>query len=70
MMLRIIEDMYRKIQSKVRTSDGYTDTFPLNIGLLQGECLSPSLFSMFIDDVVEYMNNVKGMGIWCSHRID
>ena len=36
MMLRIIEDMYRKIKSKVRTSDGYTDTFPLNTGLLQG----------------------------------
>ena len=68
MMLRIIEDMYRKIKSKVRTSDGYTDTFPLNTGLLQGECLSPSLFSMFIDDVVEYMNNVQGMGIWCNHR--
>ena len=67
-MLRIIEDMYRKIKSKVRTSNGYTDTFPLNIGLLQSECLSPSLFSMFIDDVVEYMNNVQGMGIWCSHR--
>ena len=50
MMLRIIEDMYRKIKRKVRTSDRYTDTFPLNTGLLQGECLSPSLFSMFIDD--------------------
>ena len=67
-MLRIIEDMYRKIKSKVQTSDGYIDTFPLNIGLLQGECLSPSLFSTFIDDVVDYMNNVQGMGIWCSHR--
>ena len=42
MMLQIIEDMYRKIKSKVRASDGYTDTctFPFNIGLLQGECLS------------------------------
>ena len=68
MMLQIIEDMYSKIQSKVRTSDGHTDPFPLNIGLLQGECLSPSLFSILIDDIVEYMNNVNGMGIWCRER--
>ena len=70
MMLRIIKDMYCKIKSKVRTSDRYTvtDTFPLNIGLLQCECLSTSLFSTFIDDVVQYMNNVQGMGIWCSHK--
>ena len=55
-------------KSKFRTSDGYADSFRLNIGLLQGECLSPSLFSTFIYDVVEYMNNVQEMGIWCSHR--
>ena len=73
MMLQIIEDMYSKIQSKVRTSDGHTDPFPLNIGLLQGECLSPSLFSILIDDIVEYMNNVNvnvnGMGIWWRERM-
>ena len=58
-MLQIIEDMYSMIQNKVRTSDRHTDPFPLNIGLLQGECLSPSLFSILIDDIVEDMNNVK-----------
>ena len=68
MVLQIIEDMYRKIQSKVWTSDGHTDPFPLNNGLLQGECLSPSLYSILIDDIVEYMNNINGMGIWCRER--
>ena len=55
--------MHSKIQSKVRTSDGHTDPFPLNIELLQGECLSQSLFSILIDDIVEYMNNVNGVGV-------
>ena len=68
MMLQIIEDMYSKIQNKVRTSDGHTDPFPLNIRLLQGKCLSTSRFSILIDDIVEDMNNVNGMGIWCRER--
>ena len=35
MMLQMIVNMYSKIRSKMKTSEGFTDAFPLDIGLLQ-----------------------------------
>ena len=43
--------MYSKVKSKVRTNAGCGDTFNLTTGLMQGGCLSPSLFSIFINDL-------------------
>ena len=65
MMLQMILNMYSKIRSKIKTSEGFTctDAFLLDIGLLQGECLSPSLFSMCIDDIVAHMHTVDKMGV-------
>ena len=39
MMLQMIVNMYSRIRSKIKTSKGFTDAFPLDIGLLQGECM-------------------------------
>ena len=55
--------MYSKVKSKVRTNAGYSDTFNLTTGLMQGECLSPSLFSSFINDLDEAMDDVESMGV-------
>ena len=55
--------MYSKVQSKVRTTAGCSDTFNLTTGLMQGECLSPSLFSSFINDLDEAMDDVESMGV-------
>ena len=63
MMLQMIVNMYSKIKSKIKTSEGFTGAFPLDIGLLQGECLSPSLFSMCIDDIVTHMHTVDKKGV-------
>ncbi len=62
-MLKIIVTMYSKIKSRVRTSEGMTDMFKLNLGLMQGECLSPTLFSLYINDIVDAMDNTPLMGI-------
>ena len=62
-MLQIIVDMYSKLKRQVRTNNGYTETFPLDIGVLQGECLSPTLFSFHLNSIVNYMNNVSNMGV-------
>ena len=43
--------MYSKVKHKVRTKAGCSDTLNLTTGLMQGECLSPSLFSSFINDL-------------------
>ena len=47
----IIQDMYSKIKAKVRKDNVYSDSFDNNVGLLQGEKLSPILFSLFLEDL-------------------
>ena len=37
----LIKDMYNNVVTRVRTSDGDTDDFPIRIGLHQGSALSP-----------------------------
>jgi hypothetical protein len=43
--------MYDNIMISVRTSDGDTNNFSINIGLHQGSALSPYLFNLMIDEV-------------------
>ena len=62
-MLKMIENMYSKIKTRVRSSEGYTNSFLLENGLMQGECLSPSLFSMYLNDIVEHIESVESMGV-------
>ena len=45
-MLNMIVNIYSKVKSKVRTDGASTGTFNLWMGIMQGECLSPSLFAM------------------------
>jgi hypothetical protein len=46
-----IKDMYDNVVTSVRTSDGDTNDFPINIGLHQGSVLSPYLFALVMDEV-------------------
>ena len=61
--LNIIVDMYCKMKCRVRTDDGITAPFNMNKGLMQGESISPTLFSAFINDIVEAMNKITSMGV-------
>ena len=47
----LIKDMYSNVVTRVRTSDGDTDNFPIRIGLHQGSALSPYLF-VFLDSLL------------------
>ena len=60
--LNIIVDMYSKMKGRVRTNDGFTAPFNMDNGLMQGECISPTVFSAFINDIVEAMNKITSMG--------
>ena len=46
-ILHIITNMY----SKVKTNEECDTLFKLNKGVMQGECLYPSLFAMYINDI-------------------
>ena len=45
------KDMYKDVMPFVRTCDGDTTDFPINIGLHQGSALSPYLFALVMDEV-------------------
>jgi hypothetical protein len=53
--ITLIKDMYDNIVTNVRTSDGDTNNFPINIGLHQGSALSPYLFALVMDDVTRHI---------------
>ena len=51
-------NMYSKVKSKARTHAGCSDTINLTTSIMQGECLSPSIFSSFINDLDKAMDDV------------
>jgi hypothetical protein len=58
----LIKDMYDSIVTSVRTSDGDTNDFPINIGLHQGSALNPYLFALVMDEVTR---DIQGGIPWC-----
>ena len=61
--LNLIKNMYSQFKSCVRTSDGTTEYFCQENGVLQGESLSPTLFAAYINEIESKMNEVEGMGV-------
>ena len=62
-MLKVIMNMYSKMSSKVKTSEGQSESFPQAKGLMQGECLSPTLFASYINKLEDHINEINEMGV-------
>jgi hypothetical protein len=60
--ITLIKDMYDDVVTSVRTSDGDTNDFPINIGLHQGSALSSYLFALVMDEVTK---DIQGGIPWC-----
>ena len=58
----LIKDMYNNVVTRVRTSDGDKDGFPIKIGLHQETALSPYLFALMMDEVTR---DIQGDIPWC-----
>ena len=58
-MFRIIKSMYSNIKSCVRHNNQLSKMFNCNEGLMQGESLSPFLFSLYVNDFeMEFIENM------------
>ena len=49
-LFNVVKNMYDKATSCVRIETLYSDYVPCNIGVRQGDNLSPLLFALFIND--------------------
>ena len=51
--LNILKTMYENVSNCVRVNDDVSDWFSINSGVKQGCVLSPTLFDMFINDLMQ-----------------
>ena len=60
---KIISNMYDGIKAKIKFNGVYTDSFPCQIGVRQGENLSPFLFSIFLNDLETFLTSNGALGL-------
>ena len=61
-MWRVLKAMYNNVESSVRVNGERTEWFGVEVGVRQGCVLSPVLFNIFINGLVEAVNEL-GMGL-------
>ena len=59
-VFNIIKEIYSKAKSCIRKDNVISDYFMCNIGVRQGDNLSPVLFALFINDFTEYVSTAYG----------
>ena len=64
-MLNIIRSMYSNVKSRIKYNNSVSDEFTCLLGVRQGESLSPFLFSMYLNDIEEFLstNTYEGIDI-------
>ncbi len=55
----IVKSMYNNIELQIKIGDKLTDAFQSNIGVRQGDNLSPTLFKIFINDLVDRIKDTE-----------
>ena len=66
-MYSAISSLYSNPKARVILNDYKTDYFDCPIGVKQGDCLSPTLFAIFINDLAD---EIKESGLGVSINID
>lgn len=56
-IFNVITNMYRKAKSCIRVNGKFSNTFPCNTGVRQGDNLSPLLFAIFINDFDNFLRD-------------
>ena len=63
--LQVIKSMYSSVKSKNKFNNSLSNAFCCNLGVRQGDCLSPFLFVMYLNDLEEtfFLKGFKGVDI-------
>jgi len=64
---RVVQSMYRVVQSAVLVGEEQTEWFDLSTGVRQGCVMSPILFSLFVNGLAREINK-KAVGIAVGDR--
>ena len=59
-IINILRSMYQCIRNKVLLNHEMSESFPCKLGVRQGECLSPFLFAMYVNDLEIYLYSADG----------
>ena len=59
----LIRSIYHEVKSCVENTNTLSDFFKSEVGLLQGEVLSPFLFSLFLNDLELYLQQDQNAGL-------
>ena len=54
--VRLIQNIYSKTKACVQLESGLSHSFDSSVGLKQGCNLSPTLFNIFVNDLLHYVN--------------
>jgi hypothetical protein len=62
-IFNIVKSIYESVKSRVKYCNKLSDEYTCMLGVRQGECLSPFLFSMFVNDLEDIFIHNKADGI-------
>lgn len=51
--LNVLRSMYSNVKSRIKTQNMLSESFICTLGVRQGDCLSPFLFSLYLNDLEE-----------------
>ena len=66
--LKVLKSMYKNLKSCVKMPKGLTDYFECTIGTRQGCMLSPFIFSMYIQELVDMMKCYDCKGTYVNEN--
>ena len=67
--INLVESMYSKITSRVKSTNGLTCEFPIEIGTRQGCNLSPTLFNLYINDLSKEFDGNETDNILIDNKV-
>ena len=69
-MIKVLISLYNKAVIKIREGNNLSDPIKVTEGVLQGETLSPLLFSLFLEDLEKFLLNYGIRGVAVNHMVD